>query len=108
MLASLGSWFSTYALHPLEGLGYQWWSGMGSCLSYISGPTIALTAWWHHKNCHVRGCWRKGHPDPEHGHPVCRRHQPNLKPRITGKLARELADEAERGYDLSLGRREPN
>lgn len=24
--------------------------------------------------CVERGCLRKGHPDPEHGHPVCRKH----------------------------------
>jgi len=59
-------------LHPIHnGSGYNFWSGIGS-----GSPILAaIAAWWHHHNCATKGCWRKGHPDPEHGHPVCRRHQ---------------------------------
>jgi hypothetical protein len=49
-----------------------------------SGPLPVLLSlgflgtWWHHINCTEPGCWRKGHKDPEHGHPRCRRHQEKL------------------------------
>ena len=66
----------TTPLDPLHGDGYQFFSGLG-------GGTIVLApliAWWHHNNCTHKGCWRKGHKDPHHGHPLCRRHQPKLSP----------------------------
>lgn len=59
---------------PLHNDGYQFWSGIGS-----GSPVLAaVVAWWHHNNCTEHGCWRKGHKDPEHGHPICRKHQPKL------------------------------
>jgi hypothetical protein len=54
--------------------GYNFWSGIGSGSPLLAGAI----AWWHHVNCLEKGCWRKGHPDPEHGHPVCGRHQKRL------------------------------
>lgn len=55
----------------LEGRGYQFWSGIGLALFW------PLTYWWHH-TCHIPWCLRWGHPDPVHGHPVCKTHQPKL------------------------------
>lgn len=59
---------------PLHGDGYQFWSGIGSGSPIL----MALGVWWHHHNCVQKGCWRKGHPDPEHGHPVCRKHSEKI------------------------------
>lgn len=58
-------------LDPLHNDGYQFWSGVGSGSPLLAG----LVAWWHHNNCIEKGCYRKGHKDPVHGHPVCKRHQ---------------------------------
>lgn len=63
-----------WALHPLHGLGYQFYSGIGSSITEWLTVVVAGGVWWRHHNCIEKGCWRKGHPDPEHGHPVCRRH----------------------------------
>lgn len=65
----VAGWF----FHPLHGLGYQFWSGIGSDFgeaSLVTGIAVLLR----HRNCHVKGCWRLGHADPEHGYPACRRH----------------------------------
>lgn len=59
--------------HPLQGPGYQFWSGIASDLGEVT-LLGAIGAAWHHLNCVEKGCWRKGHKDPEHGHPICRRH----------------------------------
>jgi hypothetical protein len=68
--------------HPLKAYGYQFWSGVESAVQMavekLVYGTVAVTLWWRHHNCHEPGCWRKGHPDPDHGHPVCRRHQDKL------------------------------
>ena len=66
---------STYILHAEHGNGYQWHSGIGSVytpkdLVYMG----ALAKMAHHKNCHRKGCWRFGHPHPEHGWPACKHH----------------------------------
>jgi len=61
-------------LDPLHGDGYNFWSGIGS-----GSPILgAFVAWCHHNNCTQPGCWRKGHKDPGHGHPRCRKHQDKL------------------------------
>jgi hypothetical protein len=54
--------------------GYNFVSGIGSDFGEVT-LIAAIAAWWHHINCIEKGCWRKGHPDPKHGHPVCRKHQ---------------------------------
>lgn len=66
-------WF----FEPMHGAGYQFWSGIGSDISELT-IIVAMITWARHKNCHKKGCWRLGHPDPEHGHPVCRKHQDKL------------------------------
>lgn len=57
----------------VSGPWYGFWSGFGSDLgeATIIGAVIAAAR---HRNCHVKGCWRLGHPDPEHGFPACRHH----------------------------------
>jgi hypothetical protein len=74
ILASVG-WFLTHAVFgsPMHGSGYAFWSGIGSDFGEASILT-ALIIGLRHRNCHVKGCWRLGHPDPAHGHPACRHH----------------------------------
>lgn len=57
-------------LHPLNGEGYQFWSGIGSDVFLITG----LAAFYKHINCEQKGCWLPGHRHPDHGRPVCRQH----------------------------------
>jgi hypothetical protein len=64
-------------LDPLQGNPYAFWSGFGSDFGEVT-IVVAVIGWWHHVNCVEKGCWRKGHSDPEHGHPVCSRHSPRL------------------------------
>jgi hypothetical protein len=61
-------------LDPLHGDGYGFWSGIGSDFGEVT-LVVAVAAWWHHHNCIEKGCWRKGHADPTHGHPLCKVHQ---------------------------------
>lgn len=49
---------------------YDFWSGIATQMSVV----IGLLAFLKHKNCYHDGCWRLGHPDPEHGHPACKKH----------------------------------
>jgi hypothetical protein len=79
--------------HPLKGLGYQFWSGVGSDFSEIT-LLGAIIAWWHHVNCIEKGCWRKGHPNPEHGHPVCRKHTRHPHPAFTTPQCQAVEDES--------------
>ena len=68
-----------YFWHPLHGVGYQFWSGIaGSFLTSIPGWVAVVVLYARHHNCTEKRCWRLGHPDPEHGHPVCRVHQHKL------------------------------
>ena len=76
MLATLSSWLSTYLIHPLTGLGYQFWSGIGSDIGELAiiGALIQVIR---HSTCHQSGCWRVGkHP---HGpYKLCSRHHPTV------------------------------
>lgn len=48
--------------NALHGDGYQFWSGLGSDLAYLSVLGLAI----HHLNCAEPGCWRLGHPGRRH------------------------------------------
>ena len=67
-------------IRPLHGMGYQFWSGIGSDIGEASILITILAfawAWWRTHNCHVNKCPRLlWHPHPDHGHPVCRHHHP--------------------------------
>lgn len=68
------SWLLHYTgSDNVSGPWYGFWSGFGSDLGEITliGAVVAAAR---HKNCVVKGCWRLGHPDPEHGLPACRKH----------------------------------
>ena len=57
--------------------GYSFWSGIGSCLAYVTALGFA----WHHLVCHDRGCRRVGrHHVAVDGitYRVCRRHHPRF------------------------------
>lgn len=75
-IKALPDWF----WHPLTGLGYQFWSGIGSDIGEISTP-VSIAAGilfaWRHLNCHADRCYRIGwHLHGDHGHPVCKHHHP--------------------------------
>ena len=61
---------------PLHGDGYNFWSGFGSDFGEAT-IIVAVLAWWKHRNCQVKGCWRIHlvHPT-DAGHYVCKRHHP--------------------------------
>lgn len=63
-------------LHYFEtGNGYQFWSGIGGCASYVIGPAAMLAAWYHHHNCAAHKCPLPGrYIHPEHGNRVCKKH----------------------------------
>lgn len=73
-------WLAQF-LHPgkqTPGGSYWFFSGIGPGVADI--PVLGgIFLWWHHHNCHEKGCWHKGHPDPKHGHPVCKKHSPHFK-----------------------------
>lgn len=77
MIHWLHTAFQTYILHTEHGNGYQWWSGAGSDLGYATIAVVLIThaaLWYRQHNCVEPGCRKLGHPHPNHGHPVCRRH----------------------------------
>lgn len=59
-----------------SGTTYLFWSGFVGDLALFA----AVIAFARHKNCHVKGCWHLGHPDPVHGHPTCKTHSPHFDP----------------------------
>jgi hypothetical protein len=83
LLAAIGYWrsgdtasaFNWPYLHPLGGIGYQFWSGIGSDVGQLTifGAVVAL---WSKHNCHIHRCWRLSwHPSKKYGgHVVCRHH----------------------------------
>jgi hypothetical protein len=77
------SWHDLW--HPLEGLGYQFWSGIGSDfgqVTLITGLALvfikALRVYRKHTECHVDGCSQHGHV--VHGTPyrACDLHDPRI------------------------------
>lgn len=75
MLALL--WIPDWIWHPMNGKGYQFWSGIGGYLTVAGAILLRGLSEYRQRRCHVRRCWRVAwHPDPVHDHPVCRRHHP--------------------------------
>ena len=80
VLQDVGNWL--YYFFGISGAGshYGFFSGTGSDISEIA-IIGGVASWWHHKNCHVKGCWRIGrHPVEGTPHVVCRRHHPDEAP----------------------------
>lgn len=51
---------------------YGFFSGFGGQLTPNPSVVVAIAIAARHKNCHVKGCWRLGHP--HEGTVRCRRH----------------------------------
>ncbi len=67
----------SYFLHPLKGLGYQFYSGIGSSISEWGALGTAVALYLRKHNCHHHGCPFIGwHQHPASGHVVCRLHHP--------------------------------
>lgn len=84
-------------LHPLEGLGYQFWSGVGSDfgeLTLITGLAIGFWRTRKHLECHVeapKNCHRLGRPVPGTGHRACRLHHPHAQEKGSGITVEDIA-----------------
>ena len=82
--------------HPLEGLGYQFWSGIGSDFGQVTLITGLVFAGWRFKKaheCHVESpvnCHRFGRPVPGTGHVACRKHHPHAAERGSGITAEDI------------------
>jgi hypothetical protein len=64
--------------HPLQGPGYQFWSGIASDIGEVTliGGGIAL---YRKHNCGAPRCWRIGkHPTADGLHELCAKHHPDL------------------------------
>lgn len=68
------SWY--WLWHPLQGPGYQFWSGIGSDLGELTLIGLAVGL-YRHLECHQTGCHRFGRFP--HGHlKLCARHHPKV------------------------------
>ena len=74
-------WFLHYTgSDNTAGVWYGFWSGFGSDIGEIA-LLAAVFGFFRHHNCHQKGCWRLGHPDPDHNWPACRAHHSTPPPR---------------------------
>lgn len=86
----------SHLLHPLEGLGYDFWSGIGSDFGQVTLITGLVFGAWRYKKqheCHVetpKNCHRFGRPVPGTGHVACRLHHPHAAERNTGITAGDI------------------
>lgn len=76
--------------HPLWGVGYQFWSGIGSDFGELTLLTAMVVA-FRRVNCHVKGCPRIGkyHVDNT-PYKVCALHHPRVPTK--GASAEHIAD----------------
>ncbi len=94
LLASATSLTWYWLWHPLQGPGYQFWSGIGSDIGQVTLITGLAAAYWQH-SCHVGRCWRPGrHPVDGTPYKACRKHHPSLSNgRVTAEhIAQAHAD----------------
>lgn len=69
---------TSYLAHPLHGLGYQFFSGIGSSISEWLTVAAAIGVYLYHHNCHTHRCWRistRVLPDGKETH-SCKKHDP--------------------------------
>jgi hypothetical protein len=83
--------------HPLEGVGYQWHSGVeGNFGELVLIGTLLVSLWRvrKHLECHVespKNCHRIGRPVPGTGHRACRLHHPHASEKGTCVTAEDIA-----------------
>lgn len=81
--------FANYLFHPLNGNGYQFWSGIGSDFGELTLLAVIGTIihWYINSRCHVggvglRGCRKRGH-FPFHHYKLCKKHHPDVPDKLT-------------------------
>jgi hypothetical protein len=86
LIAILPSWlwhplgYCTGTRAAVDGCrSYNFWSGVsGSDIAYLITVPLFVLGWYLRHLCHEHRCWRLSwHPDPDHGHPVCKKHHPH-------------------------------
>lgn len=85
----LAHWFG---VGSTTNTAYSFWSGSGSCLTYLGILGTAL----HHVNCHAKGCYRVGrHLVAGTPYKVCRRHHPDIpdKGATTAQIGQAYKDD---------------
>lgn len=90
----------SYLLHPLKGLGYQFWSGVEGAaqqgIAWVLTIGLASWAWYHRHNCHVDGCRWLGHPVEGTSYVACKAHHPHRQGEVT---AERIARAAQFGHN---------
>ena len=82
--------------HPLQGPGYQFWSGIASDLGEITLVTGLAGLYWH-RTCHVGRCWRPAkHEVVGTPYKVCRKHHPAVPDRVTAEHIVDARDHVRR------------
>ena len=64
----------SYFLHPLFGLGYQFFSGIGSSISEWLTILLAISVYMYHHNCHEHRCLRLSWKADKKGNILCKVH----------------------------------
>lgn len=69
--------------HPLQGVGYQFWSGIASDVGELTIVSGLAAVYWSH-TCHVGRCLRFGRHRLAGGkYAVCRHHLPGAPEKLT-------------------------
>lgn len=74
--ANVFHWFGYWTgIANESGKGYGFWSGIGSCLTYLAALSLA----YRKLNCHTAGCpWLAHHKVEGTPYVICKRHLKNL------------------------------
>lgn len=77
-----------WLFQPLNGNGYQFWSGIGSDFGELTIIT-AIVVWWKTHECHVDGCHRFGKHPFQH-YKLCKKHHPAVPDKVTHTHVKKL------------------
>lgn len=80
---------------PLRGLGYQFWSGIGSDFGELTLVLGFMAFYWRH-TCHVSRCWRLGrHAVSGTAYVTCRRHHPTVPRHVSAEHVHKAHKESQ-------------